>query len=311
MISDLQKDLSLLSGTFKLTGLQTAAIRLSDYADVLETGSNSLKETKKLLKDLQDTVQKIEKEILGTQDSKELQNILSALKNQPEKIGTYFSSPVDLKTVPVYKTKNYGSAMAPFYSVLAIWVGSLILVAIIHLKVHPLGQEKPFKVYEEFFGRYAIFFLIGQIQTIICVLGNLFFLEIQCQHPFLFWFASAVSSFVFTILIYTLVFVFGNIGEALAVIIMVIQVAGTGGTFPKEVLPTVYQNIYQFLPFPYCMTALRECVSGMYQNDYWISLGQLLLFAAGALIIGLLLKKPFAGINQRIEQSKEKSDLMV
>lgn len=312
MVSDLQNDLSLLSsGTFKLTGLQTANIRLADYADVLETGSNSLAQSKKLLKDLQGTIQKIKKELLGTESSEEFQNILSALENQPEKIGAYFSSPVELKTIPVYDTDNYGSAMAPFYTVLAIWVGSLILVAIIHLKVHPLEQGKTFKVYEEFFGRYAVFFLIGQIQTIICVLGNLFFLEIQCRHPFLFWFASAVSSFVFTLLIYALVFVFGNVGEALAVVIMVIQVAGTGGTFPKEVLPAVYQNVYQFLPFPYCMTSLRECVAGMYKNDYWIALGQLILFAIGALAVGLLLKKPFIGINERIERSKEKSDLMV
>ncbi len=312
MVSDLQDDLSLLSsGTFTLTGLQTANIRLADYADVLETGSSSLAQSKKLLKDLQGMIQKAKKEILGTEDSEQLQNMLSILKNQPEKIGAYFSSPVELKTVPVYDTDNYGSAMAPFYSVLAIWVGSLILVAIIHLKVHPLEQDKPFKVYEEFFGRYFIFFLIGQIQTMICVFGNLFFLEIQCQHPFLFWFASAVSSFVFTLLIYALVFVFGNVGEALAVVIMVIQVAGTGGTFPKEVLPAVYQNVYQFLPFPYCMTALRECVAGMYKNDYWIALGKLIIFAAASLAVGLLLKKPFAGLNERIERSKEKSDLMV
>ena len=92
---------------------------------------------------------------------------------------------------------------------------------------------------------------------------------------------------------------------------MVIQVAGTGGTFPKEVLPAVYQNVYQFLPFPYCMTALRECVAGMYKNDYWIALGKLIIFAAASLAVGLLLKKPFAGLNERIERSKEKSDLMV
>lgn len=311
MVSDLQQDFTLLSSNpLKLTGLQTANVRLADYADVLKKGSNSLTKSKKLLKDLQSTIQEAKKEIMGTEDSKNFQTILSFLKNHPEKIGTYFSSPIDLKTIPVYETENYGSSMAPFYSVLAIWVGSLILVAIIHIKVH-IQQDKPFKIHEEFFGRYAIFFFIGQIQTLICVLGNLFFLEIQCQHPFLFWFAAAVSSFVFTLLIYTLVFVFGNVGEALAVVIMVIQVAGTGGTFPKEVLPEIYQKVYQFLPFPYCMTALRECVAGMYQNDYWIALGRLIPFAIGSLAIGLLLKKPFLGINQRIERSKEKSDLMV
>ena len=81
MVSDLQDDLSLLSsGTFTLTGLQTANIRLADYADVLETGSSSLAQSKKLLKDLQGMIQKAKKEILGTEDSEQLQNMLSILK---------------------------------------------------------------------------------------------------------------------------------------------------------------------------------------------------------------------------------------
>lgn len=312
MVSDLQKDFTLLSDSpLQLSGLQTVTVRLSDYAAVLKEGSNSIKQSKKLLKDLQNTISSFKQEIMGTADSEDFQNILSVLENQPEKIGSYFSSLINLKTERVYETKNYGSAMAPFYTVLAIWVGALILVAILHTQVKTVPSQKPYKVYEEFFGRYAIFFLIGQVQTLICVLGNLFFLEIQCLHPFLFWLAAAASSFVFTLLIYTLVFILGNIGEALAVIIMVIQVAGTGGTFPKEVLPTIYQKVYQFLPFPYCMTALRECVGGMYKNDYFLALLKLLPFALISLAIGLLLKKPFRGLNERIEKSKEKSDLMV
>ena len=218
---------------------------------------------------------------------------------------------MEVETVPVYETANYGSSMAPFYTVLAIWVGALILVAVIHLKIHPAPGITELKTYQEFFGRYTLFFLIGQAQTLLCVLGDLFFIEIQCEHPFLFWLAAAVSSFVFTIMIYSLTFVFGNVGEALAVVIMVIQVAGTGGTFPKEVLPDIYQKVFDFLPFPYCMTALRECVAGMYRADYWISLGKLLLFALIFLAMALLLKKPFRGINAHIEKSKEKSGLMI
>lgn len=312
MVSDLQEDFTLLSGSpLQISGVQSVNTRLSDYAEVLKRGSGNIKQSKNLLKDLKGTIRQIKQELTGADDSESLQKILAVLENQPEKIGDYFSSLVNLKIERVYQTKNYGSGMASFYTVLAIWVGALILVSIIHTQVKTPPSETPYKTYQEYFGRYAIFFLIGQIQTLICVAGNLFFLEIQCLHPFLFWLASAVSSFIFTLLIYTLVFVFGNIGEALAVVIMVIQVAGTGGTFPKEVLPVIYQQVYQFLPFPYCMTALRECVSGMYQNDYLISLLQLAPFAILSILIGLLLKKPFTGLNKRIEKSKEKSGLMV
>ncbi len=312
MLSDLVEDFSLLSTSpLQLPKLQTANVRLADYAAALKKGSNSFKSSKKLLMDLQDTINTIKTELTDTKDSKEFQELVAVLEEQPEKASAYFASLVDLDKKHVYEIKNYGSSMAPFYTVLSVWVGALILAAILHTKVRQPFEEEPYRVYEAFFGRYVIFFLIGQMQTLICVLGNLFFMEIQCPHPFLFWFASAICSFVFTLLIYSLVFILGNIGEAAAVVIMVVQVAGTGGTFPMEVLPAIYQKLYQFLPFSYGMTALRECVGGMYRYDYWIALLELLPFAAVSLILGLFLKNPLRGLNERIEQGKEKSDLMV
>ena len=312
MAEDMEKDLSQIPDASRsLNGLQTAGIRLSDYVDVLGKGQTSLKKTKTQLTDLKTLIKKMKKDLLGTQDSESLEKVVSVLENDPERVGEYFSSLVNLKTIPVYKTSNYGSAMAPFYTVLAIWVGALILVAVLHTKVKDVPNLHEVKPYQEFFGRYALFFGVGQIQTLICVLGNLFFLEIQCKHPFLFWFAAAMTSFVFTIFIYSLTFAFGNVGEALAVVIMVLQVAGAGGTFPKEVLPQVYQDIYKFMPFPYCMDALRECVSGMYRNDYWVHIGRLGIFIGTSLVIGLVLYRPFVKLNLAIERSKENSDLMV
>ena len=120
-----------------------------------------------------------------------------------------------------------------------------------------------------------------------------------------------MTSFTFTILIYSLTFAFGNIGEALAVVIMVLQVAGAGGTFPMEVLPEFFRKLYNFMPFTYCMKALKECVSGMYANDFWIAILKMFAFVAASLFIGLILRIPFVGLNELIEKSKEKSDLMV
>ena len=113
------------------------------------------------------------------------------------------------------------------------------------------------KPYQEYFGRYMIFFLVGQTQTLLTVLGNLFYIKIQCHHPVLFWLAGAVASLVFTLFIYSLTVAFGNVGEALAIVVMVIQVAGAGGTFPIETLPKVYQMLHKYLLFPYGMNAMR------------------------------------------------------
>ena len=235
---------------------------------------------------------------------------MDLLKNEPTLMASFMASPVSMETKAVYPIETYGSAMAPFYTVLAIWVGALILVALIHVKVAPVENLKV-RPWQAYFGRYITFFLIGQAQTAITVLGDLFYVDIQCPHPFLFWLASAASSFVFTLLIYSLTVAMGNVGEAVAVIVMVIQVAGAGGTFPIEVLPEVYQMIYKFLPFTYCMNALRECVGGLYKNDYWMDLRALGIYILISLFIGLVVAVPLRRLNKVIESSKEKSKVML
>ena len=131
------------------------------------------------------------------------------------------------------------------------------------------------------------------------------------QASVLFWCASALTSLVFTLLMYSLTAALGNVGQAVAVVIMVIQVAGAGGTFPVEVLPQVYRALYKFMPFNYAMNALRECVGGMYRFDYCKDLAILLIFIAISLVIGLLLGRPFGRFNTAIEKSKKKSGLIL
>ena len=109
---------------------------------------------------------------------------------------------------------------------------------------------------------------------------------------------------------YSVTFAFGNVGEALAIIVMVIQVAGSGGTFPIETLPKVFQAVYRFLPFQFGMKAFKECIAGMYGIDYWKNIGKLGIFFVISLLIGLLLEPPFRKLNPMIEKSKEKTGLM-
>lgn len=313
LIEDLHTDLNLMSSAAALgtSGIETANVRLQDYILLMEDGKGGLQKMRRLLKELCAQIDALETDLSGIGDSELLQQMVEILQNEPEKVGTFFSTPVNLETKRVFAISNYGSQMAPFYTVLSIWVGALILAAIIHTKVHPVAGLEDVKYYQEYFGRYAVFFFIGQIQTLVCVLGDLFFLEIQCAHPLLFWCAAALASFVFTLLIYSLTFAFGNIGEALAVIIMVVQVAGAGGTFPKEVLPEIYQQIYDFLPFPYAMDALKETVGGVYKTAYQKSMWNLAAFLLVALWIGLAMSIPFRRMNDRIAKSKERSKLMV
>lgn len=283
---------------------------LAAYYNSIGSGQGNLKDSLKSAQSLDNKVERLRNALTKIRDDKQYQELLKMLREDPDSLGAFIASPVNLETKQIYPIATYGSAMTPFYTVLALWVGALILVAIVHVKVEPIDGMN-IKPYQAFFGRYMLFFVVGQIQTLITVFGDLFYIRIQCENPFLFWLAGAVTSLTFTLFIYSLTVAFQNIGEALAVVIMVIQVAGAGGTFPIEVLPKAYQVMYKFLPFPYAMNCMRETIGGMYRNDYWKYLMHLSAYIVVALFIGLALGRPFRSLNRMIDKSKEQAEIML
>lgn len=284
---------------------------LRDYQKTLENGKASLNDSLTMAQNLQNGLSDVIADILSLEQDEQYQEIMDIVETDPTILGNFISSPVNLDTVGIFEIENYGSAMAPFYTILALWVGALILVAIVHVKVEPVEGIDEMKPYQAYFGRYILFFLVGQTQTLITVLGDLFYIHIQCHNPFLFWLAASISSFVFTLFIYSLTVAFGNVGEALAIVVMVIQVAGAGGTFPIQTLPEIYQKIYKYFPFPYGMDAMRETIGGIYQLDYWKNIGTLGIYIIISLVIGLVVAIPFRKLMEKIEQSKENTGIMI
>ena len=238
-----------------------------------------------------------------------LKNVLGS---SPEVISSFVSAPVRMQTKALYPVENYGSAMAPFYSTLSIWVCGIILVAMIKVTAsenlkRALTPLKPAQIY---LGRYLLFLVLGLIQSGLICLGDLYFLGIQCEHPFLFLLAGWVSSVVYVNIIYTFTVSFGDVGKAICVVLLVMQVAGSGGTFPIEVAPEIFQKIYPFLPFTHSMTAMRECVAGFYQYTYWAELGIMCLFLLASLFLGLVLRKPVIRLNELFIEKLEDTKLM-
>lgn len=279
-------------------------------ASVLEI-KNNLYDTKVIVDELKSKMTDVYDNLKMLNTSSGYEMLMNVLKFDANDLGTFISAPVEISTEKIYPIETYGSAMTPFYTVLAIWVGALILVAIIHVNVKPQKEHPDINPVQAYFGRYITFFLIGQAQALLVTLGDLYFIGIQCISPFKFWFAASVTSFVFSIFMYSLTVAFGNVGEALAVVIMVIQVAGAGGTFPVEVLPKVYQYIYKYLPFTYAMNALREIVGGFYKFNYWKYLAILSVYVLISLFIGLVVAIPCRKLNEKIEKSKHRSEVMI
>lgn len=309
----------------------TALDDVSDFIATLSSGTDSidkvldsgidtvdtLKATFKNLGDLLNNANKkidtlIEK-VKDIRDSKKIENFLSPIIANPAELGKFVSSPVTVKEHRLYHLENYGSAMTPFYSALGLWVGGVVLVAVVSVgfskrQLKTLNNPKPHQLY---FGRYLMFFAIGQFQALVIALGDLFFLKIQCDNPLMFIVASMISSFVYTLIIYSLTITFSVLGKALAVIILVLQVAGSGGTFPIEVLPGLFRAMSPFLPFKYGINAMREAVAGMNWGSYWSNIGYLMLFSLIALFIGLVLRKPCIKVISFFNNRVEESDVVI
>lgn len=283
---------------------------LSSADKASQSGSNSLKNAEALLTLLQGKISSINTNLDKLSDSEIGEKISAAIQNDPESIGKFISSPTQIEINSLYTIENYGSAMTPFYSVLAIWVGCIVLVAILKVDVDEDDKIKAIKPQEAYIGRYLYFMVLSLIQTTVICLGDLFFLQIQCPNPFMFILSGWIISIVFSNIVYTLTVSFGDIGKALAVLLLVLQIAGSGGTFPIEVTPPFFQGLYHFLPFTYAIDAMRETIGGLYQNYYWICLLKLACFVPPALCLGLFLRNPLIKFKDFFKEKVESTHIM-
>ena len=311
MISNLSDTLQNVESL--LTNLSSTMDGMKDIFQGVDTTlgtlNTSMSQLQGVINKTSDKLTDVLDRLEGASESEQMDIIMQLLAGDPDTYSEFFSQPVEVEDHYIYEIANYGSGVAPFYSTLAIWVGMTILVSLVkvHADKEGLVQVKP---HELFFGRYLLFFLLSQIQTLVIVLGDLYLLKIQCLYPLEFWIASAVASFAFSMLIYALTIAFGDIGKALAVVVMVIQIAGSGGTYPIEALPSFFKAVYIFFPFPYAINAMRECIGGMYQNTYSLCLLELLVFAVAGLLVGLVIRIPFIRINHYIEKRMEDTKML-
>lgn len=242
-------------------------------------------------------------------------NILFAVVNEDkgadfEGLELNLGSQVELETIDVFPVENYGSAMTPFYSVLAIWVGDIVLVAVIKTNVKDKSSYKNVKHYQEYLGRYLFFLVMAVIQAVTICLGDLFFLKIQCESILPFVFTGIVCAFVFSLIIFTITISFGDIGKAVCVILLVIQLGGGGGTFPIEVTPDFFQTLYPLLPFTHAINAMRECIAGMYGMNYVEDVCCLLVYVPFMLILGFYLRNPLIQANEFFERKLHDTEMM-
>lgn len=259
-----------------------------------------------------DDLQRLKEGLDTAVTSGDLDRVRELIGSDPAALADALAAPVALDRQAVYHIKNYGSAMAPFYTTLSIWVAGIVLAAMLKANVDEadvkaLGNPR---LHELYLGRYAFFALLAFAQTTLVCAGDLLFFGIQCEHPFQFMLVGWLAGFVFSNMIYTLTVSFGDIGKAIAVVLLVMQVAGSGGTFPIEMTADFFQAVYPFLPFTHAINAMHAAMAGAYGMEFWIELGTLSLYLIPSLALGLVFRRPVIRANRWIIEKLEETKLM-
>ena len=298
--SSISSTLDAVNGT-----AASASKDLDDTKTSVSSAADSLDEAAAKLGDLTSALD-------GALATGDMGTIRAILSGGSTALADFIAEPVSIDRDAIYPIENNGSAMAPFYTTLAIWIGGVVIAALVKCKPSEDAlRETGAKPRHAYLGRMVFFVLIGFAQTLLILLGDLFFLGIQCEHPVLFVLAGMMASFVFVNIIYALTASFGDVGKAIAVVLMVIQVAGSGGTFPVQMLPQgFFQAAYPWLPFVHSENAMRAAMFGVYNGDFWGELAMLAAYLVPALLLGLLLRKPVVRLNDWIEEKIESTKLM-
>ena len=278
--------------------------QISETEEKIQTAYGKLLKLQSEMPIIKSKVQELVNQIKKSEgvDSSTLFNFLKVdYKQQVE----FFANPVQLKENQLYHIKNYGSAMTPFYTVLSIWVGALLMSSLLTTKVE--DEENKYKPYQKYFGRGLLFMIISLLQTLIITLGDMYLLGTQANSPYRFVIYALLISLLFSAIIYTTVCLLGNVGKAVCIILLVLQIGSSGGTFPIQMTSSFFQTLYPKVPFTYSIGLLREAVGGVYipavNRDMKILLTYLVITLVGGAIL-VSLKARSAKLSRERERSK-------
>lgn len=260
-----------LDNSYVALGNMSSLIPKTDalLGDIIALNGNSrdsLERMRPLVASTQKVVDDIADKGRHLSEEEKYDKALDFMKKDVEKRSRFLAHPAEIHKKAIYPVPNYGSGMAPFYTVLALWVGSILMISMISTtNVKGLKLKPDARISEMYFSRLMLFLSISSLQALLISLGNLWILDVHCVHPLLYVVYALFISHIFTYLIFSLVFTFGNIGKAIAIVFLVLQIPAGGGTFPAEMTPRFFQAIHPFLPFTYAISCMREISAGIYR----------------------------------------------
>ena len=265
---------------------------LSVSQDTINFSQDKLSELKDKFPEVKEKVHELADKLREMDEDDQFDEIIDMITNNWSDQSDFMADPIEIEDNRLFSWPNYGSSSVPFYIVLCIWVGALISSALLSFKAENFEDGIQLKQYEVYLGKLMTFYTFNIIGSILACCGSLFLLDAYAVHPLKFILFGVFIAIVFTTIVYTAASLLDDIGKAGIVIIMVIQMAGSGGTFPIEVTPSIFHKIFSYLPFTYATSGMRQILAGIVYPILIKDIKILSIYMVCSLIIGIFLKGP-------------------
>ncbi|WP_104063297.1 YhgE/Pip family protein [Arthrobacter sp. 4R501] len=238
------------------TGEQTAldgAGRLAEGAQTLDAGAGQLEAGAGTAADgsrtLTDEISKGAGQVPNPDDS------------QKSSLSEVIADPVAVSNVSQAKADSYGAGLAPFFLTLALWIGIFMLVqAMRPITQRALASNAP--AWKIAVGGWLPFLAVSVVQASLLTLVVNLALGLNPAHPVLMWLFMLAAAMAFSAIIQGIVALLGSPGKLVVLILLVLQLVSSGGTFPWQTTPQPLHVVHEILPMGYVVTGMRHLIYG-------------------------------------------------
>lgn len=317
------KSLSLVQLKQALADLSSGLVQAKEGSGQLLTGSQTLAEGTSTLRDaarqFSSASQEISDGALALDDGADM--LLSGIETAKEGVDSsvseandevksleglseYASSPVKIEQKNVVSVENYGTAFAPYFMSLSLWVGALIIFFTLYLdpdgKFKVLSRNSDKKIVRSF-----VYLLIGVTVALLLGIVLKIGLGLEVQNMTLYFWACILVSLVSIAIVQFLLVHLKDIGKFCAIVLLILQLTSCGGTFPMETVPKFFNVLYPYMPMTYAVDLFKQAINVKDTHRVFIDTGVLAGILIGFMILTVLLSVIKIGKRKKVLKVQE------
>lgn len=244
---------TLTANNSKLTSganqLADGAVTLNDGAGQLYDGSITLGNGLSDLKDGANTLK------TGLEDG---QKTIDENKGD-DAVYEMISSPVKSNETKISNVENNGHAMAAYMMCVGLWVLCIAFCIMYPLTEHHGTIKSGFSWW---LSKAGIAYLVALVAAYAMIGSLQLFLHFEPTELLNTFLVAGITAIAFMSILYFFNVWLGKVGSFLMLIFMVVQLAGSAGTYPIEISGDFVATIHKWLPFSYAVDAFRGTISG-------------------------------------------------